>query len=155
MEREVDEELVERFGLVVGRLSRKLNQRAKGELTLSQWSALALTARCGPVRLGALAAQEEVSPPVLSRLVGGLETAGLVERKPDPADARASLLTATQLGTRRLADMRATYTSVLECLLAELSGGQRDALAAAMPVLEELVDRLAKQSGPAMSGPPK
>lgn len=140
------EELVQRFRLAVGRLSRRLNYQTKRELTLSQWSALATTARRGPMRLGALAAHENVSPSVLSRLVADLEAGGLVQRRADPEDARASLLTATAAGQRRLAAVRAASSELLEGLLAELSDRQRDALTNALPVLETLADRLARQA---------
>lgn len=139
----VTEELAGRLRLAVGRLSRRLNRQAKGELTLSQWSALATTSKRGPVRLGELAACEHVAAPVLTKLVAELEIAGLVARQADPDDARASLLEVTPAGEQRLAELRAVYAGLVTELLTDLTGKQREALATAVPVLEELADRLA------------
>lgn len=147
-------ELAGRLRLAVGRLSRQLNQRAKGELTLSQWSALAATAKRGPMRLGELAAHEHVSAPVLTKVVADLESTGLVVRETDPVDARASLLSATAAGEQRLAELRAVYADLVTDLLTDLTGKQRDALATALPVLEDLADRLACHGDRAGAGVP-
>jgi len=42
----------------------------------------------------------------ISRTVRELETLGLIERTPDPADGRSSILSPTELGRRRLAAAR-------------------------------------------------
>src|SRR5690349_1980797 len=46
----------------------------------------------GPSRLSDLARLEQVRPPTMSKIVAGLETQGLVRRRPDPHDARASMI---------------------------------------------------------------
>ncbi len=52
--------------------------------------------------MGDLADRLLVAPSVASRVVATLEQDGLVERHPDPADARACLLGLTDLGRDRL-----------------------------------------------------
>jgi DNA-binding MarR family transcriptional regulator len=52
----------------------------------------------GPKRSSALAESACVDPSTVSRQVGQLVTAGLVERQPDPEDGRATLLAATPAG---------------------------------------------------------
>ena len=48
-------------------------------------------------RLGELAHRLLISAPVASRAVDSLEAEGMVERRPDPLDARASLISITAL----------------------------------------------------------
>jgi DNA-binding MarR family transcriptional regulator len=55
----------------------------------------------GPQRSSALAANACVDPSTVSRQVAQLVAAGLVERRADPRDGRASLLAATELGAAR------------------------------------------------------
>lgn len=55
-------------------------------------------------RLGELAIQLFVSAPVASRAVDCLETDGLVERRPDPEDARAQLISITERGRLTLSE---------------------------------------------------
>ena len=59
----------------------------------------------GPKRSSALAEAACVDPSTVSRQVAELVRAGLVERMPDPADGRASLLVATERG-RVVHDLR-------------------------------------------------
>lgn len=54
----------------------------------------------GPRRSNALAESVHSDPSTVSRQVAGLVRAGLVERRPDPDDGRASLLGATDEGVR-------------------------------------------------------
>ncbi|MCP2257933.1 DNA-binding transcriptional regulator, MarR family [Streptoalloteichus tenebrarius] len=56
----------------------------------------------GPLRSGALAEKVHADPSTISRQVGQLVRAGLVERRADPADGRASVLVATEAGLRLL-----------------------------------------------------
>lgn len=50
----------------------------------------------GPVRAGAIAEEFCVDKASVSRMVQSLQDLGLVEREPDPADGRASLVSATE-----------------------------------------------------------
>ena len=54
----------------------------------------------GPRRSNALAESVHSDPSTVSRQVAGLVRAGLVERRPDPEDGRATLLAATDEGLR-------------------------------------------------------
>lgn len=61
---------------------------------------------CGPTRSSTLAAAVHSDPSTVSRQVASLVKDGLVERKADPEDGRASLLAATPAGLALLADRR-------------------------------------------------
>jgi DNA-binding MarR family transcriptional regulator len=70
----------------------------------------------GPQRARALAECSYVDPSTVSRQVDQLVRLGLVERRADPADGRATLLAATEAGCavhRRLQDVRARMVADL------------------------------------------
>ncbi|MGN6330193.1 MAG: MarR family winged helix-turn-helix transcriptional regulator [Motilibacteraceae bacterium] len=129
-----------RLRLAVGRLARRLKDHAVGGLSLSQLSALATVERLGSARLGDLAAAERVSAPTMSRLVASLQEAGLLERASDPEDARATVLTLSRAGARRLDEVRESRTALLADRLSRLSPDDLARLEAALPVLESLVE---------------
>ena len=135
-----DEELASRLRLLIARLARQQRQRSIGGLTPSQFSALAGAYLMGPVRLGDLAAREGVTPPTLSRIVGGLEDAGYVERRPDPADGRCSLIAPTEKGERTLDTIRWERTALLAERLQTLSASERRQLRDSVPLLERLLE---------------
>lgn len=64
--------------------------------------------RCGPLRQSALAELAHTDPSTTSRHVADLVAEGLVERIPDPADGRASLLALTPGGAAALDQMRSS-----------------------------------------------
>jgi DNA-binding MarR family transcriptional regulator len=85
------------------------------------WAAHALLfhlVQHGPQRASALAEAACVDPSTVSRQVGDLVRAGLVERQPDPEDGRASLLVATPRGHEmhdaRLARRERMFARVVE-----------------------------------------
>ncbi|MFC7344646.1 MarR family winged helix-turn-helix transcriptional regulator [Saccharopolyspora griseoalba] len=59
----------------------------------------------GESRASDLAHHRIVDASVVSRQVGQLESAGLITRRPDPADKRVSLLRATAEGERAVSDL--------------------------------------------------
>lgn len=71
----------------------------------------------GPLRLTALAGLVEVDLSVVSRQVRALEDAGFVERTPDPADARAALVSATPVGLTAFRETQRQRTQVLDEVL--------------------------------------
>ena len=104
------------------------------------------------MRLGDLAAAEGIAPSTLTRLVTALEEAGYVRRCADPSDARASTLTITAHGQDALERIRTETTLMLTASLELLTPEQRSALAAALPVLEQLAEAAPGSAG---SGPGK
>lgn len=103
-------------------------------------SVLATLRDTGPRRITELAEAEAVAQPTITTLVGRLERDGLVRRAPDPHDARAVRVHLTDEGLGRLQAMRAARTALLERRLHEFTEQERAALAAALPLLERLMD---------------
>src|SRR5215472_15643758 len=127
-----------RLRVAVLRLSRRLRKHDLAGLTPSQLSTLSTVGKCGPVRLGDLAAAERIAPSTLTRLVNVLEDRGYLLRQPAPEDARAYLVTVTDSGTEVLERIRDEATSMLTDILMTLTPEQMAALEAALPALEQL-----------------
>ena len=129
---------VARMRVAIARLSRWLRRHELAGLTPTQLSALATVDRIGPLRLGGGEVAEGIAPSTLTRLVTVLEERGYVERCPVPGDARASTLAITSDGHAVLELIREQSTILLAGRLRTLTDGQRAALAAALPALEQL-----------------
>jgi DNA-binding MarR family transcriptional regulator len=73
----------------------------------------------------ALAHQLGVDRTVMTYLLDDLERAGLVERRPDPADRRARRVVATDRGDKLLAEVTERLRQAEERVLAPLEDGDR------------------------------
>jgi DNA-binding MarR family transcriptional regulator len=144
---------VTRLRVALARLSRRLRRHELAGLTPTQLAALSTIDKTGPMRLGDLAAAEGIAPSTLTRLVTALEEAGHVRRGADPSDARASTLTITAHGQDALERIRTENTLMLTASLELLTPEQRSALAAALPVLEQLAEAQGPPGAPGGSGP--
>jgi DNA-binding MarR family transcriptional regulator len=131
-------EVAARLRLSATRLARILRQQADLGLTPSQVTALATIAREGPLTLGALADTEHVTPPSMTKVVEKLESLGLIERRPDPADGRRVLAAVTAAGLDLLAEARARKDAILATRIADLDDDQLGQLTAALDVLDHL-----------------
>ncbi len=86
----------------IGRTFRVSGQRSgQRSLTGTKYGILQHLSHCD-ARLTELAHRFLVSVPVASRAVDALEADGLLERRSDPADARASLISVTKRGREQL-----------------------------------------------------
>jgi DNA-binding MarR family transcriptional regulator len=135
-----DTDLAARLRLAVTRLARRLRQHAQGEVTPSQLSALSSVDRLGPVTLGELAAVERVQPPSMTRIVSGLEDAGLVVRKIDERDRRIARVETTVAGQRFLERSRGRKDAYLAARVRTMSPEDRAVLARAAVLLEGLLE---------------
>jgi DNA-binding MarR family transcriptional regulator len=127
-----------RLRLAIARLARQLRQQTLGDLTLTQWSALATVETNEPVRIGDLAEREGVSAATATRVVALLEERGLVQRSADAADRRSWRVSLTDQGRREIARMRKVRTARLAQRIAALDPADADRLVALLPVLEAL-----------------
>jgi DNA-binding MarR family transcriptional regulator len=132
-----------RLRIAVARLSRRLRPTAAaGPLTATEVDVLLAAERRGPIRLSDLASFAGLNPTMLSRLIPKLEVAGLIRRLPDDADRRVCRVEATGQGRDLLERIRTERNGALSRQLLELDASERTALLAALPVLEQLGERL-------------
>ena len=119
-------------------LRRLRTEDAAAGLSAPRLSALSVIVFAGSIRLGELAAAEQVRPPTISRLVRELEAEGLVARVPDPDDGRVQRVRATAKGRRLLERGRARRVARLAEDLSGLAAKDRRALDRAAKILEEV-----------------
>ena len=139
-----DTELAPRLRFAITRTARRMRQEAGSDLGPSQTAALATIERHGPLSPSELARRERIKRPTATRILGHLETAGLVERVRDPDDGRCSILSVTAEGRALLRRMRARKTAYLAHQISELHPDEVAALERAAVVLERMLEGDAK-----------
>ncbi|MBC2904378.1 MarR family transcriptional regulator [Streptomyces sp. PSKA01] len=110
------------------------------KLSFTTLSVLDTLAVSGPKRLTELVTTEQISQPGLTQLVTRLERDGLVERRPDPTDGRAVLVHITDNGRKIGQARHEDRGRHLIPLIAQLTPAERQAIAAALPVLTRLAE---------------
>lgn len=103
-------------------------------------SALSVLVFAGPQRIGELARIEQVEPPTMTRLVDGLERDGYVARSPDPDDARAVRVEATDRGRAALIEGRRRRVGSFGSMLGNLPPRELAQLARGVRVLERVLE---------------
>jgi DNA-binding MarR family transcriptional regulator len=138
-ERATADELAKTLREAIQRLNRRVRQaRPVGDLTFSQLSALTSLQLAGALTPRELADMERVQPPTMTKIVGKLEDRGLVARTPHPTDGRQVILAATELGRAVFAQFEQARNEWLAAQLAELTPEQRDILASAAAILQQV-----------------
>src|SRR5690349_16744431 len=109
----------------VSRRLRIQSQKALApwDVTPGQARALGVLSRHGPVRLGTLSEHLRIAPRSATEVVDALAAAGLVERQPDPADRRATLVALTPRGGEVVAGIRAARAAEADDFFARLDEG--------------------------------
>jgi DNA-binding MarR family transcriptional regulator len=126
--------------VVVPRVHERIVARAGVAIELVEAVALARVVDQGALRLSELAHRLGVGCSTAGRHAGRLADRGLCRRAPDPADARAVVVTPTDHGRTVVARLRAAHRDVL----AEQLHGWSDAdLATLVALAGRLVDDLA------------
>jgi len=105
-------------------LQRTLAEEAHPDLEPAQFSLLSHVERLAPVRMADLVAALEVDKGPVSRACAKLEEQGLLKRTADKADARATLLTLTASGKRKLGQAKKKRSKALAELLKDWSPAQ-------------------------------
>jgi len=128
-------ELRETLGRVVRRL------RAEPGPSAGRLAVLGRLDRDGPSSISALAVCERMRPQSMAQIVHDLETAGLVSRRPDPADGRRAFVELTAAGLDILQTTRATReTWLTEALERELDADERALMHEALALLRRVAD---------------
>ncbi|HKH89083.1 MAG TPA: MarR family winged helix-turn-helix transcriptional regulator [Acidimicrobiales bacterium] len=143
MVKDEDSEAAARLRIAVARLSRRLKPTAAaGSLTTTEVDVLATVTRCGPIKLSDLAVIAGLNPTMLSRVVAKLEELALLRRLGDDSDRRVARAEVTSAGRELHARIRSERTDLLSRQLELLGERDRRAVAAAIPALEALAERL-------------
>ncbi len=124
---------------VVARLNRLATQRADIDLPYAQVRLLAQVEQEGAARISELAAADHCAQPTMTTQVQRLETGGWVQRRPDPSDARAVLVSITPAGAAAIAKARAGRAAVVGPHLARLDEHERETLADAIAILRRVL----------------
>ena len=135
----VDAELPARLRLVVTRLARRLRQESSSGLSPSLTAALSTLERYGPLTPSELAARERVQRPTATRILAGLDAAGLIVREPDPSDGRVTRVRVTPAARTLLRRLRGRKTAYLARRMRRLTPAELVTLAQAAAILERLL----------------
>jgi DNA-binding MarR family transcriptional regulator len=135
---------------VVGRLRRTVRRRVRRDwahrpLTESELELLRLVDEQPGLRVLDAAAALGVAPNTVSTLVGRLASGSLLERRPDPRDARAARLAVTAAARERFAAWRDRRQALVGAAMARLDGDDRRAIQACVPALRRLVELLEEE----------
>jgi len=116
-------------------------QDAKSGVGPAQLSALSVLVFGGAASLNDLARAEQVRPPTMSRIVDGLESAGLARRRANPKDRRAVMIEATEKGTAILQKGRKLRVEFLARHLVRLSAAELVAIGHALAAIHKAMVR--------------
>jgi DNA-binding MarR family transcriptional regulator len=125
-----DESLSEAFWSVARRLRETSHEAlAPWDITPSAFRALRVLGRHGAMRQSELSEHLRIAPRSVTEVVDALESRGLAERRPDPADRRATLAELTERGAGVLDAIRAARGTEAERVFGRLSATDRAHLA--------------------------
>ncbi len=116
-------------GVMIRRVRRVIGVRAQmvhPDLQPASYLLLSSIADSGPVRASALVELFDTDKGAISRQLGHLLDLGLLVKEPDPADARASLMSVTDEASRRMADVSEHRLKLLDEGLSDWSDAQLD-----------------------------
>jgi DNA-binding MarR family transcriptional regulator len=108
-------------------------------VSLAQGRLLSALFEQGRQRITQLAHSEHVSQPAMTSMVIKLEGLGLVVRADDASDSRAVLVELTESGHEMISALREARTTAIDRQLAALPSVQVRRLAAALPVLTDVI----------------
>ena len=89
------------------------------EVDRAGYLALRMLEAMGPVSTKALATALELDASTVTRQISALESAGFVERRPDPSDGRSSTIVLTEAGHRTMIGVERERRQVMEELVSD------------------------------------
>jgi DNA-binding MarR family transcriptional regulator len=125
--------------VVLGQLIRRL--RSEHRFPLAHGAVLGRLDREGPQSVSDLAASERIRPQSMAQTVNDLEADGLVERRPDPGDARRAVVELTAHGDDALqAERRNREGWLAQAIAGDLSAEEQAVLRDAVELLRRLAE---------------
>jgi DNA-binding MarR family transcriptional regulator len=123
------------------RAVRRIRQeRSCEQITDGQYAALAALSGKGPMTPTALADDQHVQPPYMTRVVNGLVSAGLARRDEHPTDRRQVVVSITDTGTAELHETRRRRDAWLDGQLGRFDEAERELLARAVVLLRRFAE---------------
>ena len=154
-----DAELARRFELLFRRTYLQFHRRdgKRSEMTGASRAVLTHLAHTGPLTVGEAAQHLDRAQSVVSDIVTGLVGKGLLEREPDPADRRRTLVWLTPAGLAELERQDQVLSlDLLAGALGRMPAAHRDALLAGLRALTDAADPAAgPQTDPDPEGEPE
>jgi DNA-binding MarR family transcriptional regulator len=128
--------------VAIAKLIRRLREQAHaGDFSEAQKSVILRLERDGPATVSTLAKAESVRHQSMRVTVASLETAGVVNGEPDPADGRQTIFSLTPAFLKILKTGRAAKEDWLfRALQAQLAPREQEKLAAAVDLLNRLAE---------------
>jgi len=154
-----DDPAAERFAaafdafLVALRRAQARGQQAGGGLTLAQYYLLHPLEDGGSVALCQLADSAGIAAPTATRLVDGLERAGVVRRERSARDRRNVLVSLTAAGRRRLESKHRELARRRQVLYESLEPAERDSSERLLRHLAQIMDQLGDSLSGTADGP--
>ncbi len=111
-----------------------------GDFDISQTLLLIQLAENGPARAVELAERICADPSTVSRQVAAMVRSGLIERRADPEDGRASVLVLTEAGRERIARHRQMRGAAMAPLIADWRADDRAAFLRLLSILTSRLD---------------
>lgn len=128
-------------------MRRSFDSRARQiGVTRPQWRVLSVLRRFEGINQGGLADLLEVEPITVCRMVDRLQEAGLVERRPDPADRRSWLLFLTAEAQGLISQLRPLAEEMLDEALEGVSDADRQTLAQSLDQMRRNLTRKPAQA---------
>ncbi|WP_156822703.1 MarR family winged helix-turn-helix transcriptional regulator [Demetria terragena] len=119
------------------KISRRARFESADAIAPHQFSVMAHVEK-GLDRPGALAREERISAPSLTRTVNGLVERGLVESNADPDDGRARVITLTNAGKQALTDVRRSRDAWIISRIEDLTDQECQTLREAQDILSRV-----------------
>ncbi len=146
--------LVKRCGVLMSQIAER--RFASEPISFTQWLVLANLARFEHLSATALSEETGYDMGALTRIVDGLESAGLVRRERSERDRRAVEIALTAEGRRRVQSSKRLMVELLNGLVATYSKNEIDTLIALLQrMLQRLQEAAQASSAPEAQATPK
>ncbi len=124
--------------LVIGAhaLTRVAALETRNEAPSAQWRTISILREHGPQRIGDLAALSRVTQPGMTRLVAQMAASGLLERRSDETDSRATVVTATAAGLEALDEWMQVLSAALSPRFDDLDDEEWDIVRRAADIVD-------------------
>jgi DNA-binding MarR family transcriptional regulator len=130
------EDLADVFFTVAHRLKRTVNARVQLHgLSMARLRVLFQLMERPSFRMGELSACVDVAPRTMTSTIEAMERDGLVRRRPDPHDRRATIVSITEAGRRSFHEGRRQQASAIADVFEALDLDQRLALESVLDTL--------------------